>query len=303
MISFEVNLLLNILGPCLGAGASGITFRHRQEPDKVVKILLRAPDESLFQELYYEVPQGVDCLDDYPDEYLWLFCSGWATNQMWSKVSRNPVDWLPKIYANYERQLTSREVLKLLNRADVKSYEGYEDTCNQYFKWYAEDNTLVDFYVVIQEYLPNQARNIEQDNSQRRRQKIVNAYFLSHNMIVRDAVANYNNYLANKKGKTVFFDPLACPLPTKQQYDTMDSITAIAFKTLMITENPTIQHSPRYRWWSRLNPSEIDYYLEALESGKYFTYKDFRSEEVLDNYTPYEIMNSGVVTGNFLQDV
>jgi len=311
------------LGTCLGMGYSGIVFKHRLEPNKVIKLLpsLNRPNSlQVLEDLKFRVADDslLECEREEPEEYLWMYCSSWATYQMWAKVmqDREVPKWLPKIYQVGSIQVSGRLVEELLNRPSVAQYknEFYSDL-DYLAESSMQENEPVSFYYVVMEYLPRDAKPIYSEKSQRRRQKIINTYFINKGMVVRDVVDNRDNYRARNNGTTVFFDPLACPLPTIQDYENQDTWSAITFDNLFVELNPVVQGSRSYQNWISDNlfgkiafgqkkTPAIEFWYEAIKSGNYFNDPTFRSEQPsLNDYTPYEIMNSGVVTGNFLQDV
>jgi len=321
-----MSLRISDIGEPIDWASTGMVFKHKHE-NKVIKIMPRVP--SRFPKQYIQRKL---------EDEKWMITFGWtylqsdAITKFWRSFmdsNKQAPAWLPKVYEAGSSQLNYETMWNLVDSQVVKSTEGMIPTASvsgsdellSVFTSARVSRVPVNY--IIMEYLPENANELEEGEKMTWQAEIHDWFWTETGHVVRDMVANEDNYLRRGDGQLVFFDPVVSQFPQPGSFRKQDTMVAMNFREAFCSYG---DYDATYdEYYTDLQCYEDDgeqicqgfdedgsillpygYNEGSPESAgdDYLTHEWYRADEPsLDDYTTLALMNSNVIGNNWSSNV
>ena len=311
-------LRISDIGEPIDWASTGMVFKHKHE-NKVIKIMPRVP--SRFPKQYIQRK-----LDDetWMTTFGWTYLQSDAITKFWRSLmdsGKQAPAWLPKIYEVGSSQLNYDTMWNLVDAQVVKSTDGMIPTASVSGSdellsvFTAARVARVPVNYLIMEYLPEDAVALDDQEQMSWQTKIHDWFWTETGHVVRDMVANEDNYLRRGDGQLVFFDPVVSRFPEPSSFRKQDTMAAMNFREAFCSYGDYDATYDEYyadlrsetgfdEDGSTLLPS--GYHQGSPESAgdDYLTHEWYRADEPsLDDFTTFALMNSNVIGNNWSSNV
>lgn len=311
-------LRISDIGEPIDWASTGMVFKHKHE-NKVIKIMPRVP--SRFPKQYIQRK-----LDDetWMTTFGWTYLQSDAITKFWRSFmdsDKQAPAWLPKVYEAGSSQLNYDTMWNLVDAQVIKSTDGMIPTASVSGSdellsvFTAARVARVPVNYIIMEYLPENAIALDDREQMSWQTEIHDWFWTQTGHVVRDAVANEDNYLRRGDGQLVFFDPVVSRFPDPGSFQKQDTMVAMNFREAFCSYGDYDATYDEY-YTDLRNETGFDeegstllpsgYLQGSPESAgdDYLTHEWYRADEPsLDDFTTFALMNSNVIGNNWSSNV
>lgn len=313
-----MSLRVSDIGEPIDWASTGMVFKHKHE-NKVIKIMPRVPSRSKKKYLQRKL-----------DDETWMTTFGWtylqsdAITNFWRSVLANDIEtpsWLPKVYDADSSSIRYETMWNLIDAQVVKSTDGMIPTASvsgsdELLSVFTAARTArVPVNYIIMEYLPENTSALDDQEQMSWQTEIHDWFWTQTGYVVRDMIANEDNYLRRADGQLVFFDPVVSKFPNFESFQKQDTMFAMNFREAFCSYGDYDATYDEYYADLRSDDGFDHHGSILLPSGylqgspesagdDYLTHEWYRADEPsLDDFTTFALMNSNVIGNNWSSNV
>ena len=311
-------LRISDIGEPIDWASTGMVFKHKHE-NKVIKIMPRVPSRSKKKYLQRKL-----------DDETWMTTFGWtylqsdAITNFWRSILDSEIEtplWLPKVYDADSSSIRYETMWNLIDAQVVKSTDGMIPTASvsgsdELLSVFTAARTArVPVNYIIMEYLPENTSALDDQEQMSWQTEIHDWFWTQTGYVVRDMIANEDNYLRRADGQLVFFDPVVSRFPDPESFQKQDTMFAMNFREAFCSYGDYDATYDEYyadlrsddgfdHHGSILLPSGYKQGSPESAGDDYLTHEWYRADEPsLDDFTTFALMNSNVIGNNWSSNV
>lgn len=311
-------LRISDIGEPIDWASTGMVFKHKHE-NKVIKIMPRVPSRSKKKYLQRKL-----------DDETWMTTFGWtylqsdAITNFWRSILDSEIEtplWLPKVYDADSSSIRYETMWNLIDAQVVKSTDGMIPTASvsgsdELLSVFTAARTArVPVNYIIMEYLPENTSALDDQEQMSWQTEIHDWFWTQTGYVVRDMIANEDNYLRRGNGQLVFFDPVVSRFPDPGSFQKQDTMFAMNFREAFCSYGDYDATYDEYyadlrsddgfdHHGSILLPSGYKQGSPESAGDDYLTHEWYRADEPsLDDFTTFALMNSNVIGNNWSSNV